>query len=281
MWAYVMIAPTIIGLMILNIWPIVNTFYMSVMKTGDFGKMTFIGLDNYTRMFADEYFWQATANTFVYTLGVVPLGVLLSLVVAVLLNSKIKGLSLYRTIFFLPVVSTPAAVAMVWRWLYNSDFGLINQTFGLDIRWLTDPKFALTSIIIVGIWSTLGYNMILLLAGLQEIPNSYYEAADIDGAGPIRKFFTITVPLVSPTLFFVVILTLIGALQVFDYIYMMIDVVNPALDKTQSLVYLFYKHAFLMNEKGYASAIIVFLFAIILLVTLVQLRLQKRWVHYD
>jgi multiple sugar transport system permease protein len=280
-WAYLMIGPTIIGLWVLNMWPIIQTIHMSFMKAGDFGKMTFVGLKNYSKMFADPMVRQATINTFGYTLGVVPIGILLSLIVAVLLNAKIKGKGIYRTIYFLPVVSTPAAIAMVWKWLYNSDYGLINFLFGTQIRWLTSPKMALISIIIVGIWSTLGYNMILLLAGLQEIPNMYYEAAEIDGAGPVRKFFSITLPLVSPTLFFVVVLTLIGALQVIDYIYMMIEKTNPTIEYTQSLVYLFYKHAFMMNDKGYASAIIVFLFVIILLITIVQLRLQKKWVHYQ
>lgn len=283
--AYAMIAPTILGLIILNIWPMLQTFYLSLHRAGDFGGNVWIGLDNYKKMFSDQAVIQATINTFKFTVISVPVGILFSLFFAVLLNSKIKGKTIYRTIFFLPMVSAPAAIAMVWRWLFNGDYGLINYVLSkIGIhgpRWITDPKIAIFAIIIVGIWSTLGYNMVLLLAGLQEIPETFYEAADIDGAGPIRKFFTITIPLVSPTMFFVVVTTLIGSLQVFDYIFMMIDAANPALESTQSLVYLFYKYSFVMNDKGYGSAIIMFLLAIILVITLIQVKMQKKWVHYQ
>lgn len=284
-WAYIMIAPTIIGLIILNIWPIIQTFYLSFNKAGAFGNIQWVGLDNYKQIFKDPDVIHATINTLVYTVVSVPIGIILSLIVAVLLNSKIKGKSIYRTIYFLPMVSAPAAIAMVWRWLYSADFGLFNYLLSLvgikGPKWLTDPHVALLSIIIVGIWSTLGYNMVILLAGLQEIPGTFYEAADIDGAGPIRKFFSITLPLVSPTMFFVIVTTMISSLQVFDYIFMMIDKTNVAMKSTESLVYLFYKYSFIMNDKGYGSAIVMFLLAIILVITVIQLKLQKKWVHYE
>lgn len=283
-WGYFMTAPTMIGLFILNIFPIFQTMYLSLTKSGSFGKVTFVGLENYKNLVQDKLLLQSFVNTFNYTIITVPVGVFLSLFVAVLLNSKIKGKTIYRTLFFLPVVSAPAAVAMVWRWIFNSDFGLINNSLkaiGLSgPNWLTNPKTALIAIAIVGIWSMIGYNMIILLAGLQEIPESYYEAADIDGAGPIRKFFSITLPLVTPTLFFVVITTLIGSLQVFDTIYMMVNKSNPALPNVQSVVVLFYRYAFEMNMKGYGSAIIISLFVVILLITAIQVKLQKKWVHY-
>lgn len=283
-WAYFMVAPTMIGLFILNIIPIFQTVYLSFTKSGAFGKSTFIGLENYTKVIHDEVVLRSFFNTFMYTLITVPFGILLSLIVAVLLNSKIKGKTFYRTLFFLPVVSAPAAVAMVWKWIFNSDFGLLNDflaTIGIHgPKWLTDSNTVLIAVALVGIWSMIGYNMIILLAGLQEIPATYYEAAQIDGAGPIRQFFTITLPLVTPTLFFVVITTLIGSLQVFDIIYMMIHRANAALPYVQSVVYLFYKYAFEMNMKGYGSAIIILLFFVILAITYVQLKLQKKWVHY-
>ena len=283
-WGYFMVAPTMIGLFILNIFPIFQTIYMSFTKSGSFGKVSFVGLDNYKAIVQDKLVLQSFINTFNYTLITVPVGILLSLIVAVLLNSKIKGKTIYRTLFFLPVVSAPAAVAMVWKWIFNSDFGLINNFLGsIGIegpKWLTNPKTALIAIALVGIWSMIGYNMIILLAGLQEIPTSYYEAADIDGAGPIRQFFSITLPLVTPTLFFVVITTLIGSLQVFDVIYMMIHRSNAALPYVQSVVVLFYRYAFEMNMKGYGSAIIILLFLVILIITYIQLKLQKKWVHY-
>ncbi len=285
LWAYLMIAPTMAGLIILNIIPVFRTIYLSFMKTGDFGKVSFTGLDNYTKMIHDSEVWEATWNTFQYTLGTVPVGILLALFVAVLLNSKIKGKTLFRTIFFLPVVSAPVAVAMVWRWLYNTEFGFINyflSTMGIDgIPWLTSSSHVMFSVVVVGIWIKLGYNIIILLAGLQEIPTTYYEAAKIDGAGPIRTFFNITMPLVSPTLFFVVILTFIESLQVFDTIYMMIDKQNNAMSSVQSLVFLFYRYAFVSNDKGYASVIVTLLLVIILIITGIQMYFQKKWVHYD
>ncbi|NDL66345.1 carbohydrate ABC transporter permease [Anaerotalea alkaliphila] len=284
-WAYLMIAPTILGLLVLNIYPVISTIYLSFTKTGDFGASSFTGIGNYTKMFKDPEVLQATWNTFRYTIGVVPVGVLLALFFAVLLNANIKGKTLFRTIYFLPVVSTPVAVAMVWRWLYNTEFGLLNYLLSLfgagPVGWLTTSRYAMFSLIVVGIWSTLGYNMVLLLAGLQEIPKTFYEAADIDGASPIRKFFFITLPLVSPTLFFVLVLTFISSLQMFDFIYMMVDRGNVAMGSVQTLVFLFYKYAFQIYDRGYASAIVVFLLAIILAITALQMHLQKKWVHYD
>ena len=176
MWGYLLVAPTIIGLIILNLIPVFETLMLSFQKTGDFGAHTWAGLENYKRLFNDPAVWQATGNTLKYAIIVVPITVALSLIVAVLLNQKIKGKSLYRVIYFLPMVAAPAAVAMVWKWLFNSEFGLINyllQLVGIQgPQWVSDPNFALIAITIVGIWSAIGYNMILLLAGLQEIQSS-------------------------------------------------------------------------------------------------------------
>ena len=200
---------------------------------------------------------------------------------AVLLNRKMRGRSIYRTIFFLPMVAAPAAVAMVWRWLFNSEFGLLNNVFHTDIKWVSDPKIAVYSIAVIGVWSIVGYNMVLFLSGLQEVPKDYYEAASIDGASGVRQFFSITIPLISPTLFFVCVTRVIGALQVFDLIYMVIEKGNPALQKTQSLVYLFYDAAFIDKNMGYGSAIVVFLLAVIMVLTVFQMIAQKKWVYYN
>ncbi|MFU8751608.1 carbohydrate ABC transporter permease [Streptococcus suis] len=284
-WGWGMVAPTIIGLIVLNIIPIFQTMKMSFHKSGDFGKGDiFVGLANYQRMLGDAQVWQATWNTLKYTILVVPATVALAMLLAVLLNSKIKGKHIYRTIFFLPMVAAPAAVTMVWKWLYNTDFGLINyilRRLGLGaVNWIEDPKIALYSIALIGIWSTVGYSMILILAGLQEIPTDFYEAARIDGASPAKQFFSITLPLVSPTLFFVVVTSVIQSMQVFDVIYMMEDVRNPAYDKTVSLVYLFYNNSFKYSDKGYGSTIVMLLLLIILVITFVQMKVQKKWVHY-
>ena len=284
MWGYILVAPTVIGLLILNIIPLIQTFILSFQKTGDFGSSQWAGFGNYKRLFSDPAVWQATGNTLKYVLMVIPFIIIFSLLVAVLLNQKIKGKSIYRVIYFLPMVAAPAAVAMVWKWLFNSEFGLINYLLSLigiqGPQWVSDPNFALIAIAIVGIWSAVGYNMILLLAGLQEIPKDYYEAASIDGAGSIRQFFSVTLPLVSPSLYFVMVTSIISAFQVFDVIFMMIDKTSMAIESTQSLVYLFYQHSFTVNDKGYGSAIIMLLLAIIMVITFIQSKIEKKWVHY-
>lgn len=281
-WGMAFIFPTMAGLIILNIYPIFKTIYESFFKTGDFGKGNkFIGLANYQKLLSDSEVWQAIWNTFKYALVEVPFSIVIALVLAVFLNRKMRGRSIYRTVFFLPMVAAPAAVAMVWRWLYNSEFGLINNMLGLKVNWISDPNIAVFSIAAIGIWSIIGYNMILFLAGLQEIPHDYYEASSLDGAGGIRQFFHITVPLISPTIFFVSITRVIGGLLVFDLIFMVMDQNNPALIKTQSLVYLFYQYAFRNNNRGMGAAVIVILLIIILLITLLQMLAQKKWVHYS
>lgn len=281
-WGWAFILPTMIGLITLNIYPIFKTIYESFFKTGDFGKGNkFVGLANYQKLFADAEIWQALWNTIKYAIVEVPFSIAIALVLAVLLNRKMKGRAAYRTIFFLPMVAAPAAVAMVWRWLYNSEFGLINNVMHTRVNWISNPSIAVFAIAVIGIWSVIGYNMVLFLSGLQEIPKDYYEASDIDGATGIKQFFHITLPLLSPTIFFVAITRVIGGLQVFDLIYMVMDRNNPALEKTQSLVYLFYQYSFIENNKGMGSAVVVVLLAVIMLVTVFQMFAQKKWVYYN
>lgn len=282
LWGWAFILPTMIGLIVLNIIPIVQTIYQSFFKTGDFGKGNiFVGADNYLKLFGDGQVWQALLNTFKYAIVEVPFSIAIALVLAVLLNRKMKGRSVYRTIFFLPMVAAPAAIAMVWRWLYNSDFGLINNLTGADTNWISNPKIAVFAIAVVGVWSIIGYNMVLFLSGLQEVPHDYYEAAEIDGATGIKQFFHITIPLISPTIFFVLVTRVIGALQVFDLIFMVMDKSNPALEKTQSLVYLFYRYSFTEKNLGYGSTIVVLLLVVIMIITVFQMLAQKKWVHYN
>ena len=225
--------------------------------------------------------WQALANTLKYAIVEVPFSVVIALLLAVILNKKLVGRSTFRTICFLPMVVAPAAVAMVWKWLYNSNFGLINNTFNIKVNWISDPDIAIYSIAVIGIWSVIGYNMVLFLAGLQEVPHDYYEAASLDGANGWQQLIHITVPLISPTIFFVVVTRIIAGMQVFDLIYMLIDLNNPAWKKTESLVYLFYKYSFEQSKKGYGATVIVVLLAVILVLTVVQLIGQKKWVHYE
>lgn len=285
-WAWLLVTPTIIGLIVLNILPMIRSLVLSFYKSGDFGKGNiFVGFANYTKMFADSQVWGAVVNTLLYTFFVVPVTIIISLLLAVLLNSKVRGKSMFRTIYFIPMVAAPAAVTMVWKWLYNNQFGLINHiltSVGMPTQeWINDPGIALLSISIIGVWSSIGYDMVLLLAGLQEIPKDFYEASDIDGAGPVRKFFAITLPLISPTMFFVTVTAIIQGMQVFDYIYMMIDVTSPAYNSTVSLVYLFYNNSFKYSNKGYGSTIVVLLLVIIIIITAIQLKIEKKWVNYN
>ena len=240
LWGWLFILPTTIGLIVLNIIPIFQTIYQSFFKTGDFGKGNiFIGLQNYQKVFADKEIWQALINTFKYAIVEVPFSIVIALVLAVLLNRKMKGRSIYRTIIFLPMVAAPAAVAMVWRWLFNSDYGLINNVFHVHVNWVSNPKIAVFAV------------------------------------------FSITIPLLSPTIFFVLVTRVIGSLQVFDLIYMVIDKSNPALTKTQSLVYLFYKYAFINKNMGYGATIVVVLLIITMILTVFQMIGQKKWVFYN
>lgn len=284
-WGYLFVAPTVIGVMILNLWAVVQSFGYSFMESIGFQPSKFIGFDNYIRIFTDTEFWNSLKNVFIYALLTVPLGVFLSLVIACLLNANIKAKSFFRCIYFLPVVSTPAAVALVWKWLYNKDFGLINDMLAaIGIQgpdWLGDPSMAMISVAIVGIWSMLGYNMILLLAGLQNVPRELSEAAKIDGANSFNVFRYVTIPMVSPTLFFVVVTTLISALQVFDVIFMMFKTSSPSFLSVESVVYLYYRYTFTSYNRGYGSTIVVVLFAIIMVLTAIQMKLQKRWVYYS
>ncbi len=281
-WGWIFILPTMLGLIVLNIYPMIDTIRQSFYKTGDFGKgNVFVGLKNYEKVLGDSEVWQALWNTVKYAIVEVPFSIVIALLLAVMLNKKIKGRDVFRTIFFLPMVVAPAAIAMVWKWLYNSNFGLINNTFHIKVNWISDPKIAIYSIAVIGIWSVIGYNMVLFLAGLQEVPRDYYEAAALDGASGWQQLINITIPLISPTIFFVLVTRIIAAMQVFDLIYMLIDLNNPAWKKTESLVFLFYKYSFEQSKKGYGATVIVVLLAVILMLTILQLIGQKKWVHYE
>ena len=240
-----------------------------------------VGLANYSRVLGNSETWQAFLNTIKYAIIEVPFGIVIALVLAVLLNKKIAGRSIYRTIFFLPMVCAPAAVAMVWKWLYNTQFGLINNIFHTKVAWISDPHIAWISIGVIGVWSIIGYNMVLFIGGLQEIPGDYYEAASIDGANGFRQFFSITVPLLSPTTFFIVQTRIIGALTIFDLMFMVMDKTNVALKSVQSVVYLFYQYAFTNGNKGYGATLVVLLLIFILILTFILQRLEKKIVYHN
>nr|WP_325183463.1 sugar ABC transporter permease [uncultured Oscillibacter sp.] len=276
-----MVAPTVIGLIVLNLWPFVQTLYTSFCEHLGFGNYKFVGLANFASIFQRPEFWKATWNTIYFCILTVPIGLFLSLLVAMLLNAKIKFKGGFRTIFFLPMVCAPAAVTMVWRWIFNGEYGILNQALGTHVGWITDPNVVMISCAVVAIWSNIGYDAVLLLAGLQNIPKTLYEANSIDGAGKVRQFFTITLPMVSPTLFVVMIMRLMSAVKVYDLIYMMVEDTNPTVTSVQSLMYLFYRESFIAGSRGTGSAIVIWTVLLIGLITVIQFYGQKKWVNYD
>lgn len=281
MWGYLFVGPTILGLLLLNVYPFIQTLVLSFSSTKAFGGYEFSGLENFRTMFAASEFWKATWNTLYFCILTVPVGVFVALLVGILLNAKIKGKSGFRAIFFLPMVVSPAAIAMVWRWIFNTEYGILNEIIGTKVNWLTNPKVVLIACAIVAIWSAVGYDAVLLMAGLQNISKSYYEAASLDGANKIQQFFKITLPMVSPTLFVVLIMRLMASLKVYDLIYMMVDQSNPALTEAQSLMYLFYRESFVAGNKGYGSAIAIWTVLLIAVITAIQFIGQKKWVNYE
>jgi multiple sugar transport system permease protein len=266
--------------------------------------MQFVGLSNYERLFLSEEFRRALINTLYYTFITVPLCIIISLVLALLLNTKIKGLSLYRAAYFLPVMTSFVASAFIWQWIFQSQNGILNHLFGFiglkPLSWLNEPKgiftmifesinvgipswlggpsVTLVAISIMSIWKNVGYYMIIFLAGLQNIPRTYYEAAEIDGAGPVRRFFSITVPILSPTTFFVLIMAVIISFQVFEQV--AVTTQGGPLNSSLVLVYFIYQRAFKFLEVGFASSAAYILFAIVLLLTYMQVKIIGKRVHY-
>lgn len=270
--------------MVLYLWPFLTTFLTSFQKVRGFAEPEFVGLDNYATLAKDDAFWQALQNSALYTVLIL-LGIPLATILAAAIQSVSRGRGVYRVLFFLPVVTLPVAVGMVWRFIFNGDYGLLNWVlswFGIEGQyWLADERFTIWAFAVVGIWMGLGVNLIILGAGIQAIPPELYEAASLDGASRVRQFRSLTLPLLSPSIFFVSILTFISALQMFDLIFVMLrGVNNTALAGSKTIVYLFYDKTFLQGDKGYGATIAIVLLMIIMLVTWVQFRLQKRWVFY-
>ena len=287
--AYLFIFPLIVGILLFWIGPIIASFVMSLTKWGIIGKPQFVGLGNYIKLFSDIQLKGELFNTITFTVFTVPISIMFSLVFSVLLNSRVRGQAFFRTIFFIPVITMPVAIALVWQLLLNSQYGLIDQVlyalFKIRPVWLGSPKLIMPAVIGVTIWRSIGYYMIFLLAGLQEIPNALYEASEIDGASRITKLFRITIPLLTPTLFFVFTVAIMNALKEFDLIYMFAGAANsvqgPIVESVRTLVYGIYEVGFTHYKMGYASAKAFILFLIIMFVTLIQLKLQRKWVYYD
>jgi len=284
-WPVLFVAPLLIGVGLFYLWPIVQTFWFSFTTFGVFGGQTFAGLSNYVQLVGDPTFYTSLLNTLIYT-AIVLLGVPLSVWLAALLNTPgLRFASFYRVLFFLPYIAMPTAVALVWRLMFNGDYGILNWFLSLvgipGPYWVSTPGFAIVAVSIVGLWSSLGFSMIVLAAGLKAIPPELYEAAELDGASPSRRFRSVTVPLLTPTIFFVTVVTVISSFQMFDLLYAIMGPRNPAMPSSMSLVFYFFQAGFVDNQQGYAAAIAMAIFVLIGLVTLLQFRLQRRWVSND
>ncbi|HZR43433.1 MAG TPA: sugar ABC transporter permease [Ktedonobacteraceae bacterium] len=284
LWGYIFLFPQLLGLLAFSLVPLVTVFYLSSVKWDGLGPIQFVGLQNFIEQFApDSDLRIALINTSYYVLITVPGGIILALLIALGLN-KVRGKTLYRVLYFMPYITSGVAVSVIWLWLLNGDFGLINTLLRVWLHiqgpsWLTDQRFVIPSIAVVSIWQGLGFNMVVLLAGLRNIPATYAEAARVDGANRLQLFWRVTLPLLSPIVFLVTVLSIIGSLQVFDQVFILTGG-GPGKD-SYTMVYHIYHQAFVEFQFGSASASAVILFVLILLLTLIQFALRKRWVYYE
>ena len=282
---YLFIVPTYLGFILFVLGPILAALGISFTKFDILGSAKFIGLDNYIRMMADLRLRTVYLNTALFTVAAVSLNAGIGLILAVLLNRRMPNLirNIYRSVYFFPVLIAHTYIAVIWQYLYAKDTGVINfylGVLGIDkIPWLSSIQWVLPSIIVMDVWKNTGFAMLVFLAGLQNIPSMYYEAAKIDGANERQLFFRVTLPLLSPTIFFILVIFMIGAVQVFDTI-MVLTQGGPG-DSSRSVVIYIFNKAFMDFNMGYASAISMTLFIVILILTLLQFLLSRRWVHYE
>ncbi len=275
---FLFLSPNLAGFMVFVMLPVAASGILSFYSWDLFGAPKFVGIRNYIQLFSDERFWRYLANTLFFMIGIVP-GMLLALVLAIMLNQKIRGIVAFRTMFFLPVISSMVACALLWRWIYNPDFGLLNAGLRLlgvqnPPDWLSDTNYSKPALILMTIWKGVGYNMLLYLAALQAIPDFLYEAVDVDGGSSWHKFRHITLPLLAPTHFFILVMSIIGTFQMFGEIFVMTKG-GPA-GSTTTLVYYIYQHAFNWFQMGYASAISWVLFAFTFTAAMIQWRYLAR-----
>lgn len=277
------LAPSLVPLVLFTVGPMVASAGLSLLSWNLLRPPVFVGLDNYERLLGDGNFRGAVVHTLGYVAGYLPLVLVGGMLIALALNQRLRGLALIRTAYFLPVVTSWVVVALMWRWLLDPRAGIVNFALGLvgldGPGWYTDPAWAMPSVIVASAWKDLGFVMVILLAGLQSIPEEYYEAASVDGAGRWSRFRNITLPLLTPSLFFVLVISLINNLQVFDQVWVMTKG-GPA-GATSVVVEQIVTNAFSYGQMGYAAAMSMLFFVVLLVITIVQFRLQRRWVTYD
>ncbi|GBG05685.1 sugar transporter [Paenibacillus agaridevorans] len=284
MWSLLFVTPPVLGFLIFGLAPLLTSFGLSFMSWDMLTPAEFIGLDNFSKMLDDEKFYKSLFNTLVLLVGI-PLGMICALTLAVMMNRSLKGISIFRTIYYIPVISPIMALSLLWQWMLNYDYGIINEfiwkIFGVQgPNWLGDPNWVKPSFILMGLWSGVGGTMVLYLAGLQAISSTYYEAAEVDGATRWHQFKHITLPLLSPIHFFVVVMGVIGTFQSFSQMYIMAVDGGPEYSGATIVFYIF-QEAFRYFNMGYASSVAWVLGIIIFIVTLIQFRFSKRWVYQD
>jgi len=277
------VAPSLVPLLLFTVGPMIASAGLSLLSWNLLRPPVFVGLDNFERLAGDANFRAAVIHTLGYVAGYLPLVLVGGMLIALALNQRLRGLAIFRTAYFLPVVTSWVVVALMWRWLLDPRAGIVNFALGLvgidGPGWYTDPAWAMPSVIVASAWKDLGFVMVILLAGLQSIPEEYYEAASVDGAGRWSRFRNITIPLLTPSLFFVLVISLINNLQVFDQVWVMTKG-GPA-GATSVVVEQIVTNAFSYGQMGYAAAMSWVFFVVLLVITIVQFRLQRRWVTYD
>jgi multiple sugar transport system permease protein len=280
---YLWIAPWLIGFLIFLAWPLIQSLYLSFTDFRILNTPRFTGLDNVNRLLNDPIFRKSLRVTTLYVLGAAPLGNVIALFVAMLLAQKLRGVNWWRTIYFMPSVAAGVAIAVMWSFIFNPDFGLFNTIlswFGIKgPGWITSEDWALPAIIIMAWWGGIGGQMVIYLAGLKGIPQVLYESAEIDGAGGWSKFWNITIPMLSPTIFFNIIVGIIGAFQVFDPAYVLTD--GGPNNATRTYIFNLYEQAFIFTNMGYASLLAWVLFIIILILTLITFQISRNRVYYE
>ena len=282
-WGYIFLSPWILGMIFFTGGPIIASLILAFCRWDLITPPEFVGLDNFIKIMSDPKFWKSLYNTFYYTIFAVPLGIIGSIIVALLMNQKWRSVRLLRTIYYLPSVTAGVASAIIWMWLFNPDFGLINYFLGkLGIKgplWLASEEWSKPALIIMSLWGV-GGNMIIYLAGLQGVPSQLYEAAEIDGANLFQKFINVTLPMLTPVIFFNLIMSIVWSFQIFTQVYVMTQGQGGPADSTLVLVLYIYQKAFKFHQMGYASALSWILFIIILIATLIQFKFSK-WVYYE
>ena len=277
--ALIFILPAVLGTLIFIVIPVIFSFSLSFVNWDLLSPISFAGLNHYHDILADSTFLQVLGNTFVYAISTSVFAVIIPLVLACILNTKIRGSNFYKTAYFLPFITPMIVIAIVWQWIFDPNIGLLNQLLHLNIKWLYDIRFAMPVLIAVSVWKLIGYNMIIFLSGLSTINQEVLEAAKIDGANAWQTFKNVTVPLLSPTIFFVIVITTISSFQVFDLIYIMTE--GGPDNSTMVMVYSIYKYAFEFFDIGKASAVAYILFAIIFVLVLCQWKLRKKIVYNE